>query len=103
MCPVLPLKCLRLAQQAQPRLVDERGRLQSLVAEPPPQIGLGNRVQLPVDSRRKLSERSLVPLTPLSQQAGDGRRLFYKSYSVINRIFPNWPPTVRQRRLDRLA
>src|ERR1700730_13103098 len=95
MCPVLELRRLRWAQQAQPYLVNKRGRLQRLVPTPPPQIRLGNRVQLPMNLWCELFERGSTPLTPLSQQTRDRNGLFYKIYSVTKRISPKSGPKHR--------
>src|ERR1700736_6784891 len=101
MCPVLELRRLQWAQQAQPYLVNKRGRLQRLVLTPPPQIRLGNRVQLPMNLWCELFERGSTPLTPLSQQTRDRNRLFYKIYSVTKRISRS--PAPHRRILDSIV
>jgi len=65
---VLPLNRLRLVDQTQVDFIDQRGRLQGLVAAIPIQVHSGKRVQLAVYVRRELVQGRTTPAAPFQQQ-----------------------------------
>ena len=69
---VLPVDLLR-ANQAEIRLVDERGRLQAVANPLARHAAFGDAVQLAMNERDQLLERSVITATPVHEQAGDVR------------------------------
>jgi hypothetical protein len=70
MRPALPSGRLRLADEAKPRLVDQGRKLQGLVGTASPQIGVGQRVEFPMNLGCEFFECCSIPVTRLFQHGG---------------------------------
>ena len=77
---------LVLTDQPDVRLVDQRGRLECVVATLVPQVGSGSPAKLAIYERQQVFARSRVSLTPRSEQiahaAGRGRHSHFFSRAI---------------------
>src|SRR5688572_22175997 len=67
---ILPIH-LALIDESHVRLVNERGRLQAVVAPLPVHLTCGNAPQLAIHNRQQTIERGAIAVPPLSKQGGD--------------------------------
>ena len=87
---LLPVRERRIVglDQAQPRLVNERRRLQRVTGAFPPEVGVGDLAKLPVDDRHQRVERAGLAAGPPLEKLRDVRRRFAQGASVFNQAGP---------------
>ena len=82
----LPRHTLR-ADQSHVRLVDERRRLQSVIAAFPPKIGAGAAPELAIDKRHQVVARLQIPASPGPKQPGHGSAVICLTHLTLRPSF----------------